>query len=93
MVNNYNNWCLRADTPEDRMHWVEILQMYKEDFANQEENNRLRRNSSSLSLQSATASMVSGNSYRRSQHTLQQKVSEIQTYKDILFAQIENLQK
>lgn len=67
--------------------------MYKEDFINQDESGHLRRNSSSLSLQSATVSMVSGNSYRRTQHTLQQKVGEIQTYRDILFAQIENLQK
>ncbi|XP_067644956.1 ceramide transfer protein isoform X1 [Eurosta solidaginis] len=92
VVNNYNNWCLRAETPEDRSHWVEVLQMYKEDSASTDTTS-LRRHDSTVSLQSNTMSGASGSSIRKMQKNLKEKVCEIETFKDILFAQIETLQR
>ena len=92
MVNNYNNWCLRADTPEDRMHWVEVLRMYKEDNTSTDTTS-LRRHGSTVSLQSNTVSVASGSSLKKTQRNLKEKVGEIETFKDILFGQIETLQR
>ncbi|XP_013110962.2 ceramide transfer protein isoform X1 [Stomoxys calcitrans] len=92
VVNNYNNWCLRADTPEDRMHWVEVLRMYKEDSTSTDTNS-LRRHGSTMSLQSNTVSVASGSSLKKTQRNLKEKVGEIETFKDILFGQIEMLQR
>lgn len=92
VVNNYNNWCLRADTPEDRMHWVEVLCMYKEDSTSTDTTS-LRRHGSTMSLQSNTVSVASGSSLKKTQRNLKEKVGEIETFKDILFGQIETLQR
>lgn len=92
VVNNYNNWCLRADTPDDRMHWVEVLQLYKEDSASTDTTS-LRRHGSTMSLQSNTVSVASGSSLKKTQRSLKEKVGEIETFKDILFGQIETLQR
>ncbi|XP_050333096.1 ceramide transfer protein isoform X1 [Bactrocera neohumeralis] len=92
VVNNYNNWCLRAETPEDRMHWVEVLQMYKEESGSTDTTS-LRRHGSAISLQSNTVSVASGSSLKKSQRNLKEKVGEIETFKDILFGQIETLQR
>ncbi|XP_023301176.2 ceramide transfer protein isoform X1 [Lucilia cuprina] len=92
VVNNYNNWCLRAETPEDRMHWVEVLRMYKEDNTSTDTTS-LRRHGSTMSLQSNTVSVASGSSLKKSQRNLKEKVGEIETFKDILFGQIETLQR
>ncbi|XP_073840208.1 ceramide transfer protein isoform X1 [Musca autumnalis] len=92
VVNNYNNWCLRADTPEDRMHWVEVLRMYKEDSTSTDTTS-LRRHGSTMSLQSNTVSVASGSSLKKTQRNLKEKVGEIETFKDILFGQIETLQR
>uniref|UniRef100_A0A1A9UCS9 Ceramide transfer protein n=1 Tax=Glossina austeni TaxID=7395 RepID=A0A1A9UCS9_GLOAU len=93
VVNNSNNWCLRADTPEDRMHWVEVLQMYKEDTASTTDTTSLKRHGSNVSLQSTTVSVASGGSLKRTQYNLKEKVDEIETFKNILFGQIETLQR
>lgn len=92
MVNNYNNWCLRAETPDDRMHWVEVLQLYKEESTSTDTQS-LRRHGSTMSLQSNTLSAASGGSLKKTQRNLKEKVGEIETFKDILFGQIETLQR
>lgn len=89
-VNN-NVWYLRAENSEDRGHWVEVLQSYKNDLS--AGNHSLRRHDSAMSLQSNNLSTVSGNSLKRHQKTLKEKVSEIETFKDILVGQIDGLQR
>ncbi|XP_030372401.1 collagen type IV alpha-3-binding protein isoform X2 [Scaptodrosophila lebanonensis] len=92
VVNNLNNWCLRAETSEDRMHWVEVLQLYKEDTGSTDTTS-LRRHGSTMSLQSNTISLASGGSLKKTQRNLREKVGELETFKDILFGQIETLQR
>lgn len=89
-VNN-NVWYLRAENSEDRGHWVEVLQSYKNDLS--AGSHSLRRHDSAMSLQSTNLSTVSGNSLKKHQKTLKEKVSEIETFKDILVGQIDGLQR
>lgn len=83
-----NVWYLRAENSEDRGHWVDVLQSYKTEFS-MGSHSLIRRHDSNMSLQSA----VSGNSLKRHQKTLKEKVGEIETFKDILVGQIEGLQR
>lgn len=53
----------------------------------------LRRHGSTVSLQSNTLSITSGSSLKRANRSLREKVYEIETFKDILFGQIETLQR
>jgi len=92
VVNNLNNWCLRAETSEGRMHWVQVLQLYKEDTGSTDTTS-LRRHGSTMSLQSNTISLTSGGSLKKTQRNLREKVGELETFKDILFGQIETLQR
>lgn len=76
------------------MHWVEVLQMYKEESGDGGSNEpSLRRAGSTMSLQSNTISVASGSSLKKTQRNLREKVGEIETFKDILFGQIETLQR
>uniref|UniRef100_A0A1B0CDI2 Uncharacterized protein n=1 Tax=Lutzomyia longipalpis TaxID=7200 RepID=A0A1B0CDI2_LUTLO len=53
----------------------------------------LRRHGSSVSLQSTTLSTASGSSLKRANRSLREKLHEIETFKDILYGQIETLQR
>lgn len=53
----------------------------------------LRRHGSSVSLQSSTLSTTSSSSLKRANRSLREKFNEIETFKDILFGQIETLQR
>lgn len=53
----------------------------------------LRRHGSSVSLQSNTLSTASGSSLKRANRSLREKFNELETFKDILFGQIETLQR
>ena len=53
----------------------------------------LRRHGSTVSLQSNTLSTTSGSSLKRANRSLREKVYEIETFKDILFGQIDTLQR
>lgn len=53
----------------------------------------LRRHGSTISLQSQTLSTASGSSLKRANRSLREKVYEIETFKDILFGQIDTLQR
>uniref|UniRef100_U5ENY0 Ceramide transfer protein n=1 Tax=Corethrella appendiculata TaxID=1370023 RepID=U5ENY0_9DIPT len=93
---NQNVWYLRADSPDDKNIWIEILQSYRTDLPKNSSNNSqhdsLRRHDSCLSLQSQTLSTASGSSLKRVSRSLREKVHEIETYRDILYGQIFTLQ-
>lgn len=85
-----NVWYLRAENPEDKRNWIEVLQSYKTDYP---ETVSLRRHGSTISLQSNTLSTASGSSLKRVSRGLREKMHEIETYRDILYGQIETLQR
>ncbi|XP_063698309.1 ceramide transfer protein [Culicoides brevitarsis] len=93
-VNN-NVWYLRADCPEDKQNWIEVLQSYKTEAINSDNSNNLRRQKwgSSVSLQSQTLSTASGCEIDRTGRTLREKLHEIETFRDILYNQIDTLQR
>lgn len=106
-------WYLRAETPEDKTHWIEVLQSYKvnqllalnilidkqiELFfsfffskapAGSFDLASLRRHGSAVSLQSNSIQMFSSNVNT----SLREKINEIETFKDLLVGQINNLQQ
>jgi len=88
-VNNSCVWYLRAETPEDKRNWIEVLQSYKQETV--DGSCGLRRHDSTASLQSNTLSVGGGGGADRS--TLREKISEIETYNDILYNQIGTLQR
>lgn len=85
---------MRADCPEDKQNWIEVLQSYKTE-AFTCDNNNLRRQKwgSSVSLQSTTMSIASGCEGDRIARTLKEKLHEIETFRDILYNQIDTLQR
>lgn len=81
-------WYLRADSAEEKAHWVQALDAYKAE--NSDVN--LQRHGSSGSLQSTTLSTTSGSSFQRCRG-LREKLNEIETFQGILCNQVETLQK
>ncbi|KAL9920428.1 ceramide transfer protein-like [Glossina fuscipes fuscipes] len=67
--------------------------MYTEDNASTTDTTSLKRHGSNVSLQSTTISVASGGSLKRTQYNLNEKIDEIETFKKILFGQIETLQR
>lgn len=84
-------WYLRADSPEDRRHWIEVLEGYKAEPMYGSENS-LKRHGSSVSLQSTTLSSASASSFKRCRG-LREKLAELDTFQNILCNQMEMLQK
>lgn len=80
-------WYLRADTPEDKTHWVDVLQSYKVPVGI--DMTALMRHGSTISLQSNSLlfNHNSGNS------GLKEKINDIETFRDILSGQISTLQR
>lgn len=78
---------MRADTPEDKTHWVDVLQSYKVPMGI--DMTALMRHGSTISLQSNSIlfNHGSGNS------GLREKINEIETFRDILSGQISTLQR
>uniref|UniRef100_A0A1B6EKV6 Ceramide transfer protein n=1 Tax=Cuerna arida TaxID=1464854 RepID=A0A1B6EKV6_9HEMI len=83
-------WYLRADSPEDRQYWVDILEAFKAESGYGSENS-LKRHGSALSLASNTISTASNSSFRKGL-ALKEKLAEMETYKDILCNQMKTLQ-
>uniref|UniRef100_A0A1B6ECM8 Ceramide transfer protein n=1 Tax=Clastoptera arizonana TaxID=38151 RepID=A0A1B6ECM8_9HEMI len=83
-------WYLRADTPEDKQYWVDILEAFKADSGYGSENS-LKRHGSALSLTSNNLSSASASSFKKGKG-LKEKLAEMETYKDILSGQMETLQ-
>lgn len=99
---------MRADCPEDKRNWVEVLQSYNSELPNcvigiqengfhpqqqQQQHQGLRRHDSSISLQSNTLSTTSNRDVDRTGRTLKEKLHEIETFRDILYNQIDTLQR
>ncbi|EEC01515.1 goodpasture antigen-binding protein, putative, partial [Ixodes scapularis] len=78
-------WYLRADCLEERNRWVEALDAYKVDSAYGSENS-LRRHGSALSLGSTSVSSL------KKGRGLREKLSEMETFRDILCRQVDTLQ-
>ncbi|XP_024081840.1 collagen type IV alpha-3-binding protein isoform X2 [Cimex lectularius] len=57
-------WYLRAESPEDKQHWVEILEAFKTESGYGSESS-LKRHGSAVSLTSATLSANSSNSFKK----------------------------
>ncbi|XP_018909083.1 ceramide transfer protein [Bemisia tabaci] len=87
---NDNVWYLRADTPEEKQHFVDLLELCKLESGYSSESN-LRRYGSGLSLASNNLSASSINNLFKDKE-LKEKVAELCTYKDILCKQIDDLQ-
>lgn len=83
-------WYLRAETPEDKQHWVDILEAFKAESGYGSENS-LKRHGSAVSLTSNTLSSTSTSSFKKGRG-LKEKLAEMETYRDILCNQIETLQ-
>ncbi|XP_070509670.1 ceramide transfer protein [Chironomus tepperi] len=80
-------WYLRADNLDDKRNWVEVLKSYR---IPDDESTQLKRHGSSMSIVSTTLSTTSGNSLKQ---TIREKLNEIETYREILYNQIDALQK
>ncbi|XP_052132271.1 ceramide transfer protein isoform X2 [Frankliniella occidentalis] len=87
---NDSVWYLRAATPEDKVHWVDLLETYKAESGYGSENS-LKRHGSAVSLSSNTLSTASTNSLKKARG-LKEKLSELETFRDILCGQIDTLQ-
>ncbi|XP_077298873.1 ceramide transfer protein isoform X2 [Arctopsyche grandis] len=87
-------WYLRAETKEDRQHWVDILESYKvESGYGTGSENSLRRHGSAVSLHSCGASTASGGSGARGLRALKEKLAELGTFREILCRQTDTLQR
>lgn len=92
-------WYLRAETPEDKTHWIDVLQSYKVPVG--VDMTSLMRYGSTISLQSNSlifnqnSGSGSGSGYVNvsSSGGLRERINEIETFKDILLGQINTLQR
>ncbi|KAJ9579801.1 hypothetical protein L9F63_004547, partial [Diploptera punctata] len=84
-------WYLRAETPEEKQRWVDVLDAYKTESGYGSENN-LKRHGSAISLTSNTLSTASTSSFKKGGRGLKEKLAEMETFRDILCRQIETLQ-
>ena len=91
-------WYLRAASVEDRTRWIDSLEAFKKAAVDNEcpgelnSHNLLRRHDSALSLTSNTFSTSSRGTKNRGGHGLTEKLSEMETFRDICCKQIDNLQ-
>ncbi|KAG8228856.1 hypothetical protein J437_LFUL008352, partial [Ladona fulva] len=83
-------WYLRAETPEEKQGWVDILETYKAESGYGSENS-LKRHGSTISLTSTTFSTASSSSFKKGRG-LKEKLAEMETFRGILCQQIESLQ-
>lgn len=84
-------WYLRAETSEDKQHWVDILEAFKAESGYNSECS-LRRHGSAVSLTSVTLSAASASSFKKCRD-LKLKLAEMETYRDILCSQMDTLQR
>ncbi|XP_034948656.1 ceramide transfer protein isoform X1 [Chelonus insularis] len=92
-VNDGLVWYLRANSPEEKQRWVDVLKSYKAESGYSSENS-LKRHGSTVSLISNTQSIASGGSLsKRGSRNLKEKLAELETFKDILSQQVDTLQK
>lgn len=82
-------WYLRAENPEDKMHWIEVLQSYKPLSGIGFDSVSLMRHGSIVSLQSNSL-MANPN---LGVGVLREKIAEMETFRDILSDQLNTLQR
>ncbi|KAJ8380385.1 hypothetical protein SKAU_G00011630 [Synaphobranchus kaupii] len=90
---NDSLWYLRAQDPEHRQQWISSIELHKAESGYGSESS-LRRHGSMLSLTSAASgySATSTSSFKKG-HSLREKLSEMETFRDILCRQVDTLQK
>uniref|UniRef100_A0A672N0Z0 Ceramide transfer protein n=1 Tax=Sinocyclocheilus grahami TaxID=75366 RepID=A0A672N0Z0_SINGR len=90
---NDSVWYLRAQDPEHRNQWIDSIEQHRAESGYGSESS-LRRHGSMLSLTSATSgySATSTSSFKKG-HSLREKLSEMETFRDILCRQVDTLQK
>uniref|UniRef100_A0A8B9JQE4 Ceramide transfer protein n=1 Tax=Astyanax mexicanus TaxID=7994 RepID=A0A8B9JQE4_ASTMX len=90
---NDSVWYLRAMDPEHRNQWIDSIEQHRVESGYGSESS-LRRHGSMLSLTSATSSYsaTSTSSFKKG-HSLQEKLAEMETFRDILCRQVDTLQK
>lgn len=85
-------WYLRANSSEERCRWMSTLELHKQAESGYGSEHSLRRHGSRLSLTStASLSTASASSFKRGRG-LREKLAEMETFKDILCHQVDNLQ-
>ncbi|XP_060927101.1 ceramide transfer protein-like isoform X2 [Limanda limanda] len=90
---NDSLWYLRAEDPEQRLQWIESIELHKAESGYGSETS-LRRHGSMLSLTSSASALsaTSASSFKKG-HRLREKLSEMETFRDILCRQVDTLQK
>uniref|UniRef100_UPI0037E99547 ceramide transfer protein-like isoform X1 n=1 Tax=Semicossyphus pulcher TaxID=241346 RepID=UPI0037E99547 len=90
---NDSVWYLRAEDPEQRLQWIESIELHKAESGYGSETS-LRRHGSMLSLTSAASALsaTSTSSFKKG-HRLREKLAEMETFRDILCRQVDTLQK
>lgn len=90
---NENLWYLRADSAEERDRWITSLQEQKMTLeSGYGSDSSLRRHGSILSLTSAASLSTASTSSHKTGKALQEKLAEMETFKDILTRQVDTLQ-
>ncbi|XP_050538132.1 ceramide transfer protein [Daktulosphaira vitifoliae] len=82
-------WYLRADSPATKNHWIDVIDSFKAESGYGSENN-LKRNGSSLSILSCNMSTMSP--VLKKNKGLQDKLSELTAFRNILINQLDRLQ-
>ncbi|NP_001268801.1 ceramide transfer protein isoform 2 [Danio rerio] len=90
---NDSIWYLRAEHPLLRQQWIDTIELHKAESGYGSESS-LRRHGSLLSLTSAASglSTASASSLKKA-YSLQEKLAEMETFRDILCRQVDTLQK
>uniref|UniRef100_A0A8C2FXS6 Ceramide transfer protein n=1 Tax=Cyprinus carpio TaxID=7962 RepID=A0A8C2FXS6_CYPCA len=90
---NDSIWYLRAENPLLRQQWIDTIELHKAESGYGSESS-LRRHGSLLSLTSAASglSTTSASSFKKG-YSLQEKLAEMETFRDILCRQVDTLQK
>ncbi|XP_033749931.1 ceramide transfer protein-like isoform X5 [Pecten maximus] len=84
-------WYLRSGSEEERLQWINAIDLHRAESGYGSENN-LRRHGSMISLTSAASlSTASTSSFKRGRG-LKEKLAEMETFRDILCRQIDTLQ-
>ncbi|OQV17157.1 Collagen type IV alpha-3-binding protein [Hypsibius exemplaris] len=93
VIVNENIWYLRAETTEERNRWITALQEHKLVLeSGYGSDSSLRRHGSILSLTSAASLSIASSSSHKTGRALQEKLAEMETFKDILTRQVDTLQ-
>uniref|UniRef100_A0A8C5CFU2 Ceramide transfer protein n=1 Tax=Gadus morhua TaxID=8049 RepID=A0A8C5CFU2_GADMO len=89
---NDSLWYLRAQDPEHRNKWIDSIEVHRAESGYGSESS-LRRHGSMMSLTSANSGVSSTSSSSKKGHSLREKLSEMETFRDILCRQVDTLQR